>query len=134
MGEITLLHRIALLLELLHRCRHIDGVLYDDRIGDQIEAAGLMGQFLAPSAAQLAPVGDEQVRTQVVECLAFIELSQDAASVLLVGIPPQDMEGSHEPSIFLEDARERVLPRLGLELLHQQGGGDPAAVQGARDP
>jgi len=100
MGGITLLHGIALRLELLHHCRHIDGVPHHDRVGDQIEAAGLIGQFLAPSAAQLAPVRDKQVRTQVVECLAFIELSQDAPSVLLVSIPPQDMEGPHEPSIF----------------------------------
>ena len=66
MGEITLLHGIALLLELLHHGRHIDGVPRNDRVGDQIEAAGLMGQFLAPSAAQLAPVGDERVAGKIV--------------------------------------------------------------------
>ena len=126
MGEITLLQRIALLLELLHRCCHIDGVPHHDRVGDQIEAAALIGQFFTPSAVQLAPVRDEQVRTQDVERLAFIELSQAAASVLLVGIPPQDMEGPHAPSIFLEDQGQGVFLGIDLELLHQQGGGDPA--------
>jgi hypothetical protein len=46
MGEITLPQRIALLLELLHRGCHIDGVPHHDRVGDQIEAAGLMGPVL----------------------------------------------------------------------------------------
>jgi hypothetical protein len=109
MGEITFLHGIALLFELLHHGRHINSVPHDDRVGDQLEAAGLMGQFLAPSAAQLTSVGDEQVGTQVVERLALIELSQDAASVLLVGIPPQDMEGVlSQISVFEAKSENRM--------------------------
>src|SRR4029453_9752656 len=42
------------------------------------------------------------------------------------------MEGAGEAAIFLEGAGQRVLPRIGLELLHQQRGGHPAELDRAR--
>ena len=52
MGEITLVDRVAFPLELGHRFRHVHGVPYDDGIGHQIEATGLVDEVFAPFAAQ----------------------------------------------------------------------------------
>lgn len=86
MGEITLLHGIALLPELLHDGCHIDGVPHDHRIGDQVEATGLMGQNLPSRVAQVSLVRNDESRAEVVEGLAFVELPQNAAAILGVCI------------------------------------------------
>ena len=52
--------------------------------------------------------------------LAFVELEQEAAAVLGVGIPSQDMQGSGEAALLLEGPREGVLLGMGLQLLDQQ--------------
>jgi len=49
MGEITVLHGIAFLLELLHHRCHVDRIPDDDGICDQIETQRLMGQRLPPT-------------------------------------------------------------------------------------
>ena len=134
MGEITVLHGIAFLLQLLHDGRHVDRIPDDDRIGHQIEATGLVGQHLAPGVAELALVGNHQGRAQVVQRLAFVELAQNTAPLLGVGIPAHDMEGSHEAAILLEGRGQGVLLRIGLELLDQQRGRHPAELHGARRP
>ena len=45
-GEVTVLHLIALALELLGHRRHIHRIPEDDRIGDEIEATGLMDKLV----------------------------------------------------------------------------------------
>jgi hypothetical protein len=52
MGEIALVDRVPLPLELGNRFRHVHGVPYDDGIGHQIEATGLVDEVFAPFAAQ----------------------------------------------------------------------------------
>src|SRR5712692_8180823 len=42
------------------------------------------------------------------------------------------MQGAGEAAIFLEGTCQRVLLRIGLELLHQQRGGHPAELYRAR--
>ena len=42
MGEVALVDRVPLPCELCHGFRHVDGVPYDDGIGHQIEATGLI--------------------------------------------------------------------------------------------
>src|SRR5437660_8295987 len=42
------------------------------------------------------------------------------------------MQGAGEAAIFLEAAGQRVLLRIGLELLHQERGGYPAEFDRAR--
>ena len=43
MGQITLLHGIAFLLQLLHHGRHVDRIPDDDRIRHEIQTECLMG-------------------------------------------------------------------------------------------
>jgi len=43
MGKITVLHRLAFLLQLLHHSRHVDRIPDDDRIRHEIQTEGLMG-------------------------------------------------------------------------------------------
>ena len=62
----VLLHRIAFLFELLHHRSHIDGIPDDDRIGDEIEATGLMCEFLTVLSPELSLVRDHQEGAQVV--------------------------------------------------------------------
>ena len=102
MGKITLMHGIALLLELLHDSCHIDSVPHDHRICDEIEATGLMGQDLPSRVVQVTLVGNDEGRAKVVEGRAFVELPQNAAPILGVRIPAHDMQGAREPSILLE--------------------------------
>jgi hypothetical protein len=51
MGKISLDDGIAFPFELLHGCGPIDGLSHHARVGDQIEAAGLMGECLAAAVA-----------------------------------------------------------------------------------
>src|SRR5262245_32022154 len=95
MGEITFLCGIALLLELLYLGRHIDGVPHHDYVGDQIEAAGLMGQFLAPSAAQLTFVGDEQVGVPVANV-------QETSICVSMGNAMEENEGLHPHLLWMQ--------------------------------
>jgi hypothetical protein len=45
---------------------------------------------------QVALIRDHQKGSEVVERLAFVQLPQDPAPLLLIGIPPHDMcSGSH---------------------------------------
>jgi hypothetical protein len=88
MGEIAVLHGIAFLPELLHHCR--DGIPDDDGIRDQIETQRLMGKGLPAALPELALVGDDQSRPQVMQRLAFVELAEETAPILGVGVPPQD--------------------------------------------
>jgi hypothetical protein len=47
--------RGTLLFALCHGFRHVDGVPYDDGMGHQIEAPGLLDQFVATCAPQVSP-------------------------------------------------------------------------------
>ena len=58
---------------------------------------------LATGMTELALVRHDQERSQVMQRLAFVELPQNPPPLLLMGIPPHDMQGSHQPSILLED-------------------------------
>jgi hypothetical protein len=60
MGEITVVHRRAFLLQLLHDRRHVDRMPDDDRIGHQIQATGLVGEVLASRVAERPLVGNHQ--------------------------------------------------------------------------
>ena len=60
MREITVLHRIAFLLELVHHGCHVDRIPDNDGIGDQIETQGLMGEGLPVALPELALVGHDQ--------------------------------------------------------------------------
>ena len=66
--------------------------------------------------------------------LAFVELPQNLPPLLLIGVPPHDMQGTHQPSILLEDHGQSVFPGIGLELSHQPRRGHPAKLLGARHP
>ena len=81
--------RGTLPFELCHGFRHVDGVPDDHGVGHQIEATGLIDQFVATLATQLSLVGDHQGGAQIVQCLSLIELAHDTAPILIVGIPPQ---------------------------------------------
>lgn len=70
--------------------------------------------------AQVALVGNDQGRASVVERLAFVELPHDAASILDMRLPAHDMQRARAPSILLEGAGQRVVLRIGLELLDEQ--------------
>ena len=54
MGEVALVDRVTLSFKLCHGFRHVDGVPYDDGIGHQIEATGLIDQFFATFATQVS--------------------------------------------------------------------------------
>jgi hypothetical protein len=75
MGEITLLHGIALLLELLLDSRQIDGIPYDHGVGGHIETTGLMGQDLPARVAQVTLVRNDASRAGLVFML-FSALAQ----------------------------------------------------------
>ena len=60
MRKITLVYGIAFLLELLDDRRHVDRIPDNDRMGDQIETQGLMGQRLASVLPELSFVGHHQ--------------------------------------------------------------------------
>ena len=66
MGEIAFVDWIPLPFELCHGFRHVHGVPYDDGIGHQIQATGLIDEFVAPVAASLPLGGDHQVRAEIV--------------------------------------------------------------------
>ena len=104
----------------------------DDGIRHQIEATGLIDQVVAAFAAQLALVSDHQIRAQIVQRLPFVELAHDPTPVVIVGIPPEDVYGPDQAPIFLEGQRQRVLLRIGLQLLHQERRGDMAQFHRAR--
>jgi hypothetical protein len=74
MREIGLAERIAFLLELLYRRGHVNGILHNDGIGDQIQATGLMGERLSTRVPQVALIRDHQERSEVVQRLAFVQL------------------------------------------------------------
>ena len=59
------------------------------------------------------------------QCFAFVELPEETASILGVGVPPEDMQGSGEAAVLLESARQRILLRMGLELLNEERGRHP---------
>jgi hypothetical protein len=120
MGEIAILHGISFPLELLHDGCHVDGIPDDDSIGDDVETQRLMGQGLAPAVAELAFVRHHHKGPEVVERLTFVELAEKAAPLLWVGIPPEDMQSSGEAAVLLERARQRILLRMGLELLDEE--------------
>ena len=88
MGEITVLHGIAFLLQLLHNGRHVDRIPDNDRIGHQIETERLMSQRLAATLVELAFVRHHHKGAQVVQRLTFVELPEEAAPILRIGIPP----------------------------------------------
>jgi hypothetical protein len=98
MGEIDLVEGIAFLLELLDSRGPIHGILDNDGIGNQIQATGLMGQHLSTVVTQVASIRDHQERSEVVQRLAFVQLPQDPSPLLLIGIPPPDMQRAHQPS------------------------------------
>ena len=81
--------RVPLPFELGHGFSHVDGIPYDNGVGHQIEATGLIDQFVATFATQLSLVGDHQGGAQIVQCLSLVELAHDTAPILIVGIPPQ---------------------------------------------
>ena len=54
-GEVALVDRGTLPFALCHGFRHVDGVPYDDGMGHQIEAPGLLDQFVATCAPQVSP-------------------------------------------------------------------------------
>jgi hypothetical protein len=58
-------------------------------MGHQIQATGLIDEFVAPVAASLPLVGDHQGRAEIVEGFPFVELAHDPPPVVLVGIPPE---------------------------------------------
>jgi hypothetical protein len=68
------------------------------------------------------------------EGLPFVELAEEAAAILGMGIPPQDMQGSGQTPIVLEGAGQRVLLGMGLQLLYQERGRHPTALHGACHP
>ena len=59
MGEVALVHRVALPFKLCNGFGHVHGIPYDDSIGNQIEATGLIDEFVAAFATQLPLVGPE---------------------------------------------------------------------------
>ena len=134
MGKISLVEGIAFLFELLNRRGHIHGIPDNDGIGDQIQATGLMSQHRTTGMTQVALIRDQQERSEVMQRLAFVQLPQDPPPLLLIGIPPHDVQGARQPSILLEDQGEGVFLGIGLELLHQQRRGHPAELQGTRGP
>src|SRR5215510_3098672 len=77
MGEIVLVDRITLPFELCNGFRHVHRIPDDDGIGHEIEATGLIDEFVATLAAQLALVGNHEIRPQIVQGLPFIELAHD---------------------------------------------------------
>ena len=89
MGESALVDRVTFPFELCHGFRHVHGVPYDDGMGDQIEATGLLDAFVATFAAPLALVGDHEGRAQIVKGLTFVELAHDPTPIIIVGIPPE---------------------------------------------
>jgi hypothetical protein len=114
MGEITVLHGWVLSIKLLHHCCHIHRIPDGDRAGDQIETQRMMGQRLSSTLPALALVHDHQSSPYVVECFAFVQLAQEAAPILRVGIPPQDMQRAGEAAILLKGAGQHVLLGMGL--------------------
>jgi hypothetical protein len=75
MGEITVLHGIAFLLELLHHRCHVDRIPDDDGICDQIETQRLMGQRFPPT---LGPIKQrDQNRNSVREGTVVFEENRE---------------------------------------------------------
>jgi hypothetical protein len=105
MSKVILIHGIPFLLQLLDRRRHIHGIPQDHRVGHEIQTARLMRQLFPSFATQLPLIGDHQIRAQVVKRLALVELPQDASPILIIGIPPQDMQGSDKAAVLLEGLR-----------------------------
>jgi hypothetical protein len=52
-------------------------------------------------------------------------------SIVGLAIPPEDMQRFEQPSIFLQGPRQGTFARIGVELLHEEGGGHPAQPDGA---
>ena len=50
--------------------------------------------------------------------LAFVQLADEMAPILGVGVPPQDVQGAGEAAVLLEGAGQRVWLGMGLHLLH----------------
>jgi hypothetical protein len=89
MREVLLLYGTAFTSELLHNRCHVDRISANHSIGDQVETQGLMREVRRALPSELAFVGHHQEGAQIMQGLAFIELSGDAATVLRLGIPPQ---------------------------------------------
>ena len=97
-----------------------------------VDRFSLVDEVFAPFAAQLPRVGDHQVRAEIVQGLTLIELAHNPTSILIIGIPPQHVYGSHQAAIFLKGLRQGVLLRIGLQLLHQERCRDMAQFHRAR--
>src|SRR5262245_55692337 len=93
-----------------------------------------MGQGFPPPLAELALVRNDQGGAEVVQRLPFIELAEEAAAILRMGIPMPNVERACQPSILLECTGQGILLRMGLELLHEERRRHPAELHRTRSP
>jgi hypothetical protein len=70
--------------EFVEDALHVNGVPCDDRVDDNREAERLLALLIRGALADVAFVGVEDLATEGVELLAFVQLPADAVAELVV--------------------------------------------------
>jgi len=97
---------VAVGTEGIERIAEVGGGPQDRSVGAESQAEGLIDLVIEVPAPDVALVGEEQVAAQGVQALALVQLSTDSASEFFVGDVAAQVDGAHEPSVFLERSGE----------------------------
>ena len=124
MSQIGVLNRMPVDAKPVDRCRHIDRVPRDHRVGQEVQAGRLVHLFFLLLPPDLAPVGKEQELSQGVQRFPLVELGVDPAPELLALQIPQDEDRLDQTAVFQQGTGQGVLTAVGLEPADQQRGGD----------
>jgi len=92
-------------------------------VRDQGEAQRLVDLVLEVATPDVALVGEEQVTAQRVQALPLIELATHSPAQFFVGDVAADVDGAHEPAVFVERFGEAALSAAGVQLGDEQAGG-----------
>ena len=104
--DIVVVHRVALLTELIQYCRDVDGIPGDNGVGDQIQARRLVRLSILLLPADLALVRKEEKLPKRMERLALIELAVELAPILLALEVAEDEDRLHEPAVLNVTVKE----------------------------
>jgi len=75
-------------------------------VGDQGEAQRLVDLVVEVPSPDVTLMGEEQIAAQGVQALALVQLAADSTTQLLIGDVVAEIDGAHEPAVFLQRSGE----------------------------
>jgi hypothetical protein len=120
MRQILLRYGVPLGTQLVQHRLHVHGIPDDHGIGDHVETQRLVRLGFILLAPNHPFVTHKEKIAECMQCLPFVSLGIDAATVIRTLEIAEDEEGLAQATVFLKRPRKDVLAGVGLQLADEQ--------------